>query len=294
MPRRRGFESVSDPDSTSQVRRLPTETAEVLEEVGDIIRPRLLACVAGLYPGGREHALDLVAARDVIAITRTQACIVHIARPTEQAAVRSPSVADLLSAFTSPAKVVPLINTSRARNSHEALRMIQQGLTFLQRANIFAREPLIKLEIMDSELNSITDEVLRCVVALPPDLRCRCIPYVAADQGSVERVCDLGCPAVRIAAGRIGQRSGIVAPQVIRAAIACARRMPVILEGGLDSAADIEMCASLGAEAALVNSAFPLSRDPRIKALELRQAADRAWRVSPARPRQEEQRVSQS
>jgi len=57
------------------------------------------------------------------------------------------------------------------------------------------------------------------------------------------------------------------------------------LEGGIDSAADIEMCASLGAEAALVNSAFPLSPDPIAKALELRQAADRAWVVSRARLR---------
>jgi thiazole synthase ThiGH ThiG subunit len=266
------------PENISRVEQLFAENqGNPLKEVADILRPRIMACVAGMYPGGRAHALDLMAARDVIAITKTRACIVHVTRTAHEGATHCLPVTELLTAFETPDEVVPLINTSRARSSDEALRMIYQGLKSLQDESIFARDPLIKLEILDRDLNSVGSEVLRCIAALPKSLRTRCIPYVPSDHDMVSRACELGCPAVRIVAGKIGQRTGIADPESVRTAVVSAGNIPVILEGGLASREDIEMCAALGADAVLVNSAFAGSPDPRSKARELREAADRAW-----------------
>jgi thiazole synthase ThiGH ThiG subunit len=249
----------------------------MLTEIEEILRPRIIVCVAGAYPGQRAHSLVLTTARDVIAITGSRACIIHVPRAPDEFPSCGIPLADFVQAFKSPLDVVPLINTSRAASAAEALRMIDSGLRFFKDDDTFRRAPLVKLEILDRTLATVPSEVLGCLADMGPELRARTIPYVPPDPNVVTRARELGCPAIRIAAGAIGRRTGILNLDAVRTSVKAAGKVPCILEGGLDSGRDVQMCANIGAEAVLINSAFALAEDATQKARELRAAADLAW-----------------
>ena len=227
--------------------------SRLLMEVATLLEPRIISCVAGAYPGERAHALDVMTARDVIRITRSRACIIHIPRSPDKVPYSCIPMADFLAIFSPSTDIVPLINTSRAASSDEAIRMIYSGLRLLEEEAAFGYSALIKLEVLDDNLAIVADEVLKCVEALPEMLRERCIPYLPPDPRLVNAACELGCPAVRIASGQIGHRTGILNPSAVRAAVEAASGVPTILEGGLDSESDIEMSARIGAEAVSVS-----------------------------------------
>src|SRR5713226_6031058 len=139
----------------------------MLKEIEELITPRIITCVGGAYPGGRAHALDVPAAKDVIGITRSNACIIHIPPSPDRFPATCIPIVDLLAAFHTPEHVVPLLNTSRAATSKEALWMIDHGLAQFEEG-MFGYEPLIKLEILDQDLRPVHEEVLRCLASLSP------------------------------------------------------------------------------------------------------------------------------
>lgn len=242
-----------------------------------ILQPRIIACVAGAYPNDLSHALDTESALDVLRITKTRALIIHVASRMDLPPKCCIPITEVLRAFDNLDSVVPMVNTSRAATSTEAASMIRGGLGFVEGSGLFRRPALIKLEILDRSLLCLQDEILDCIESLPAALQVRCIPFLPPNRDVAVRARELGCPAVRIMAGRIGERSGIPNLTLVSDIIGAIAPTPVILEGGIDSAQDIFDAATCGASAVLVNSAFALARDARAKASELRAAADMAW-----------------
>jgi thiazole synthase ThiGH ThiG subunit len=253
----------------------------VSRELKCLLEPRLIVCVAGAYVNGTEHCLQAQDVFDIVRITKTNALVIHL--PIDVQAVPRTCVAlpDINRAFAHPP--VPLLNTSRCSSAQDALAMIEYGLEVFRGpfGAHFSFAPLLKLEILDSNLQAIDSEVLSCLNHLPVELRERTLPILSPSASSVERAVRLGCPTVRLLSGRIGKQTGIVSPSTVRSAIEAAGEVPVVLEGGIDTADHIFAGADLGAAAVLVNSAFFLSKNRFEKATELRFAADRAWGTSP-------------
>jgi thiazole synthase len=94
---------------------------------------------------------------------------------------------------------------------------------------------------------------------------------------------DLGCCALRLMAAPVASGLGILEPDKIRAVIARCR-VPVIVEGGLGTAAHAAGAMELGASAVLVNTALARACKPVHMALAMRQAVEAGRRVYKARP----------
>ena len=258
----------------------PALNEEVSEALQDLFEPRLIVCIAGAYSDGSEHCLEAESACEVIRLTRTNACVMQLPTDIEHIPEQALPITDLLEAFVDREKLVPLLNTSRATHAEQALKMIDDSLrSFGPLRRLFPHPPLLKLEILSSDLEAVNDEVLRCLEQLPLDLRRRTLPILGPSAEAVSRTLALGCPAVRLLAGKIGRATGILDPAAVARAVAAAQGRPVIFEGGLDTPAQIEECARLGAAAVLINSTFRHASDPAARARELREAADRAWPV---------------
>ena len=249
--------------------------SEMQANLHELFQPRIIACVTGAYPGGRSHALDLPTARDIILITRSSGCVVHVTTCLSEFPEACVPLEGFFDIYGS--SLVPLLNTSRACRASQAVAMIEFGLQFLSGNKLFSRTPLIKLEILDSALMPVPAEILECLKSLPDAVRLRTLPFLPPIPAVIQDSIELGCPAIRLAAGQIGTKSGILDQNKLKAAVEAAYGTPVVFEGGLDSAYDIMKAAELGATAVLVNSAFALAKDPREKAKELRKAADQAW-----------------
>src|SRR5882672_1630230 len=250
----------------------------IQKSICDLLKPRILACVAGAYSDGAEHCLDLATARAVIRVTRTNACVMNIPRRQDMIAKASLLMSDLMDSFVDPSLVVPLLNTSRATSSTQAHGMIESTLPTLSNLGAyFQRAPLLKLEILDRDLRVLDDETLECVRQLDPDVRHMTIPILSPIPDVIQEAVSLGCPAVRLLTGKISQRTGVLDHSIVSAAIASAQGRPVILEGGIDSPEDICVSARLGAAGVLMNSAFLLALNPIAQAIKVRTAADRAW-----------------
>ena len=100
--------------------------AEAAQAASLVLKPRVIACVAGAYADGSEHCLSLEHACAVIRATRGNAFVIHIPRPDRVPRQVLPIEA-LFDAYEARGDVVPLVNTSRARTALEALAMITSG-----------------------------------------------------------------------------------------------------------------------------------------------------------------------
>lgn len=251
---------------------------DIQSSIDDLLRPRVIVCAAAAYSDGTEHCLDLATARTIIRITRTNACVINTPRRLEKVPEASLLVSDLIDAFADPFHVVPFLNTSRATSSAQAQEMIECALPTLDELGAeFHRASLFKLEVLDRELRVLDDETLQCLRRLETSVRQRTIPILTPDPGVIGEAIILGCPAVRLLSGRIGQQTGILDRSAVSDAICRAQGRPVILEGGIDTAEHIYDSAGLGAVGVLMNSAFRLASDPIARATEIRKAADDAW-----------------
>lgn len=253
---------------------------EVQEALQDLFAPRLIVCIAGSYSDGSEHCLDLKSARRVLQLTQTNACVIQFPAFAEHMPEQVLPITDLLDAFVDRGSLVPLLNTSRATHAKQALEMVDVSIkAFRHLGRLFPHPPILKLEILDADLAAIDGEVLGSLEQLPPEFRRRTLPILSPSAEAVARAVALGCPALRLLVGRIGKGTGILDPAAVARAIAASQGRPVVLEGGIDTPAQIQECARLGAAAVLINSTFRHAPDPAARARELRAAADRAWPV---------------
>src|SRR5205807_1857689 len=114
----------------------------------------------------------------VVGISRSNALVLHVPISWEHVPKNSLSLGEYKVIFPRPKDVVPLVNTSRASSSEQALGMAEQGMQAFEGpiAKEFSFAPLLKLEVLDKDLSAIDIEVIRTLRQLPQHIVWRSIP----------------------------------------------------------------------------------------------------------------------
>lgn len=91
------------------------------------------------------------------------------------------------------------------------------------------------------------------------------LPFILPDPGTAAQLEQAGCAAIRIMASPVGSARGVADEGAVRETMA-AVSVPVILEGGLGTPAQVVRAMELGADAVLVNTAVVQAPDPAVAA----------------------------
>jgi thiazole synthase len=117
-------------------------------------------------------------------------------------------------------------------------------------------EPVVKLEVLNEDLRTSNDdqliEAVRELRRLLPQLIL--MPLVSNDWVSAQRLVQLGCPLLRVMGSDIGSGRGIIDRETFGRV--CTLPVPVVLDGGVATAADFAMAHAAGAQGCLINSAL--------------------------------------
>jgi thiazole synthase len=167
------------------------------------------------------------------------------------------------------AEVTPVLNINHPLTAQEAVSRARRAvdLTGIR---------VIKLEVLDSSLKKSADAaVVEAARQLIGD-GLEVWPLVSADAQAYRACTALGATMVRVMGSPIGAMRGIdedAAPAI--AEILDNKDVPVMLDGGIGSAADLTKAQDMGFDAALVNSClFASGTDPVAALAALRTALE--------------------
>lgn len=164
-------------------------------------------------------------------------------------------------------KVLLLPNTSGARDAKEAVTLAR-----------LAREAglgnFLKLEVVPEPRYLLPDpiETLKAAETLIKE-KFIVLPYINADPILALKLADLGCATVMPLGSPIGSNRGIRTEDSIRIIIEQAR-VPVVVDAGLGAPSHAAFAMEMGADAALVNTAIAIARDPKEMARAFRLAVE--------------------
>lgn len=99
------------------------------------------------------------------------------------------------------------------------------------------------------------------------------LPFILPDPATASALEDAGCCAVRIMCSPVASAKGVVDERAVRETMA-AVSVPVILEGGLGTPAQVVRAMELGADAVLVNTAVAQAPEPARLATSMRLAVE--------------------
>ncbi|MFG1610395.1 hypothetical protein [Actinoplanes sp. NPDC049265] len=166
--------------------------------------------------------------------------------------------------------VIPVLNINHPVTADEAVERARRAVDLTD-------VRVIKLEVLagDSLTTSNDVEVVEAARRLVAD-GLEVWPLISADVAVYRTCLELGVPMVRVMGSPIGARRGIdprVRPAV--EAILDGDEVPVMLDGGIGSVADLTGAIELGFESALVNSClFAEGADPVAMLARMRAAVD--------------------
>ena len=247
-----------------------------MKPIENLLKSRFIACVACLYPGRKGDCMPINAALQVIRESRTNCLVYHT--PTEYSAIQDSAgnwgFMDLVNAISDIDEYVFLSNTSRAATAEDAIAMADVSLkTFhLIKHPKNQDRPIIKLEVLDDNLNSINDEVLKATSVLI-NKGFEVIPLLSPNETSIAEVISMKVPAIRLHVGRIESMSGILNKEQL-SEIVKQISVPVIFEGGLRNVEDVKEAMRLGAHGVLLNTAIRKSTDPVALVKDVRKVLD--------------------
>ena len=171
----------------------------------------------------------------------------------------------------------PVLNINHPTSAAEAVARTLRAvdLTGIQ---------VIKLEVLDDDFKtSRNDEVVRATEQLRA-LDLEVWPLIVPEQATFDACVELGSAMVRVMGSPIGSRGGLAPDR--RASVEkflADGRVPVMLDGGVGSLADVEDAARTGFDSVLVNSfLFAPGTDPATELSRIRIAIDRAEPVPTA------------
>ncbi|MUT65738.1 thiazole synthase [Paenibacillus sp. NEAU-GSW1] len=165
-----------------------------------------------------------------------------------------------------------LPNTSGASTADEAVRIAR-----LARAS--GLSDWIKVEISASEKTLLPDpiETLRATEILVKE-GFTVLPYISDDPILCKRLEEAGAAAVMPGAAPIGTGLGILNPYNIGLIVEEAK-VPIIVDAGLGSAADVTQAMELGVSGVLMNTPVAKAKDPVVMAQAMKLAIE-AGRLS--------------
>jgi thiazole synthase ThiGH ThiG subunit len=235
-----------------------------MKSIEILLKSRFIACVACLYPGRKGDCMPINTALQVIRESQTNCLVYHI--PNEYSSIQNIKgdwgFMDLVNAIPDIDEYVFLSNTSRASTAEEAITMAEISLnTFhLIKHPKYQDKPIIKLEVLDRELNSVDNEVIKATSVLI-NKGLEVIPLLSPNKDSIASVINMKVPAIRLHVGRIESMTGILNKEKI-SEIVKQISVPVIFEGGLRNVEDVEEAIRLGAHGVLLNTAIRRSTNP--------------------------------
>ncbi|WP_225414245.1 HisA/HisF-related TIM barrel protein [Stigmatella hybrida] len=143
--------------------------------------------------------------------------------------------------------------TSFAHSKEDALRTVRS----LRRAHGIE---VFKLDVRPSDNLPHNGQTLEAAKQLL-DEGCAVMPFILPDLQDALALERMGCCALRIMAAPVASGRGIVDPKSLQQVID-AVSVPVIIEGGLGSPAQVAQAMEMGADAVLVNTAVAQAPDP--------------------------------
>ncbi|TLS36329.1 thiazole synthase [Pseudalkalibacillus caeni] len=148
-----------------------------------------------------------------------------------------------------------LPNTSGAKNAEEAIRIARL-------AKASGISDWIKVEISKNEKTLLPDpiETLKATEVLAKE-GFVVLPYISDDPVICKKLEEAGAAAVMPGGSPIGTGLGILNPYNI-SLIVEELNVPVIVDAGLGSAADVTQAMELGADGVLLNTAIAKAKDP--------------------------------
>ncbi|HEX4215716.1 MAG TPA: thiazole synthase [Candidatus Dormibacteraeota bacterium] len=154
-------------------------------------------------------------------------------------------------------RVLP--NTAGCPTAEEAIRIARL-------ARSMGLSDWVKLEVIPDSRYLLPDpvETLRAAEVLVRE-GFTVLPYINADPVLARRLEEVGCATVMPLGSPIGSGQGLVTQAQIELIIEQAT-VPVVVDAGIGGAADAALAMELGADAALVNTAIALAKDPTLMA----------------------------
>lgn len=241
-----------------------------------LLKSRLISCVACLYPGRKGDCMPINTALQVINASRTNCLVYHIS--TKQSKNHNENeewgFLDLVNAIPNIDDYVFLSNTSRAASAEEAIEMAEISLnTFhLIKHPKNQDKPIVKLEVLDDNLNSIDIEVLKATDFLSKK-GIEVIPLISPNKSSIANIISMKVPAIRLHVGRIESMSGILNAEHLSKLVKQIP-VPVFFEGGLRNVDDVKEAIRIGAYGVLLNTAIRKSKDPVALVKDVRKELD--------------------
>lgn len=251
----------------------------IFNPVKNIIRSKLIACVALLHPGQKGTCLDLPTTLKVIRLSRTGALIYHVpSKGTNYEDIEEYNwtFQELLYSLDDVSSYDILANTSRSTNSKEAIAAARSSVEFFYTIRHLCRHqsrPIIKLEILNANLESKDSEVIEATKELVENDHLTVIPLLSPNIENIIACTEIGVPMVRILSGKIGTMCGLLHEQKLKEVINRSP-VPVMIEGGISSAQHVKKAFHLGTTVVLLNSAFRYSNNPSNLASQLRKVVD--------------------
>jgi thiazole synthase ThiGH ThiG subunit len=246
----------------------------------DIVRPiledRLIVSIAALHPGNEGSCMPLSLAVKTIAASKTHAIVYHVPDPNslDDLSAYTWSIYDLLNELP-PNRYVLLANTNRAKSAQEAVKRARNSRDIFKSLphTPDQDEPIIKLEVLNDELESDDEAVLSATDTLINKDGLVVLPLISRNEQSVRSCFDLGAPFVRVLSGQINSMTGIKGASELKNLV---RRVPgpLFFEGGFGTLPHVRNALDIGATGILMNAAFRRCENPELFAQQVRNIID--------------------
>ncbi len=245
-----------------------------------VIESRIIACVASCHLGKKACCMDLQNAAEVISNSKTRSLVYNIYSTSAdfdsitELADYEWSFPDLLKKLR-PKEYILLANTSRAQSAKEAVEKALRSISVFKALPHpkNQQEPIIKLEVLDSMLQSDDEAVLQATDILISRYDLMVFPLISPNSNTLKGCFELGVPMVRILAGKIGSLMGFIDKHKLRD-LARESEIPLFFEGGIGTVNHVKEALDLGATGVLMNAAFQRSENPIELAKSVRRVID--------------------
>ncbi|WP_437785440.1 thiazole biosynthesis family protein [Sorangium sp. So ce1097] len=156
--------------------------------------------------------------------------------------------------------MLTMLNINHATSAAEAVDRARRAVEL-------TGERIIKLEVLADDLRTSNQRAIvgaaRALRAWRADLLV--LPLLGADLAVAEELAAIGCPLLRVMGSPIGSGRGMDDERALERI--CALGLPVILDGGVGSLAQVKRALAFGVAGVLVNSMLYRGPEPSVEVM---------------------------